>query len=235
MPDIRLEHIDFSFRDKTIFSDFSYHFKPEKTYGIIGPTGCGKTSLLRLIAGLETPDTGSIFIDDKLVSQGNKIIIPPYQRSIGFVFQDLALWPHFNVYKNIAFALKSTGKENEQAVKDLLERLNLEAHSHQYPHQLSGGQKQLLALARALVLKPNLLLLDEPMSNLDVPIKKEILSHLFQLQEEVCFSMLFVTHDIREILTKIDTILVLEKGKLLFSQKPEELIKIKHPFVQSFF
>ena len=172
-------------------------------FTLLGPSGCGKTTLLRLIAGFEVPDEGKIFIEGREVSNPKKVEHPS-NRHVGMIFQDLALWPHMTVKENIAFGLKGNKmrrEDRERKIKKILSTINLEGHLNRYPHQLSGGEKQRLAIARALSLKPHILLLDEPLASLDPLLSKELQKTILNLQKELQITLIYVTHDQRKALT----------------------------------
>lgn len=235
MHKIILENISHSYADKMVLDDFSFSFEQGKTTYLIGPSGCGKTTVLRLIAGLETPLQGIIRVNGTIVSHKGEVVVQPHLRKIGFVFQDLALWPHFTVYKNIAFGLK---ERKEKAIKEkvsaLLEMFHIEDKAKKYPHQLSGGQKQMVAIARSLVLKPEILLMDEPLANIDVKLKEDILQHLKELQQKQDFTMVFVTHEHNESLDAADRILIMNAGKIEASGSKNDIIRSNNDFVKSF-
>ncbi|MBI2090371.1 MAG: ABC transporter ATP-binding protein [Deltaproteobacteria bacterium] len=224
--DVRaLDNVSFEF-DKGILS-------------FLGPSGCGKTTLLRCIAGLEVPDSGEITIDDRIqtsISQG--ILVPPYTRAIGFVFQNYALWPHMTVYNNVAFGLKirkSSQAEIARKVEAALELVGLQKLEARYPSQLSGGQQQRVALARSLALEPRLILLDEPLSNLDAKLREEMRVELKKLIRKVGISALYVTHDQEEAFVISDTVIVMERGRILQYATPDEIYnRPANQFVASF-
>jgi len=166
---IKLENISYSYGTTNVLQGFNLNFEANNLTCLLGSSGCGKTTILRLLAGLETPQIGNIIIDNKIVTEAGTSIISPDKREIGFVFQDLGLWPHFTVYKNIAFGLEETkATDMKTKVSEILDFFGIKDQADKYPHQLSGGQKQLVAIARSLVLKPKILLMDEPLANLDV-------------------------------------------------------------------
>ena len=205
----------------------------------MGPSGCGKTTLLRSIAGLEIPDAGSVSIADKLQTSIEKgILVPPYSRAIGFVFQNYALWPHMTVYKNVAFGLKLkklSDDEIKRKVLSALELVGLQGSEERYPSQLSGGQQQRVALARSLALEPRLILLDEPLSNLDAKLREEMRIEIRKLIRKVGISALYVTHDQEEAFTISDAVIVMEGGKILQYDSPDAIYNHPaHPFVASF-
>jgi len=178
---------------------------------IVGESGSGKTTLLRLIAGLERPNSGCIKINGQLVSSDSQII-SPQKRQIGMVFQDYALFPHMTVEQNISFGLKNPQKEE---IHDLLSLIKMSAYAKAYPSQLSGGQEQRVAIARTLALKPNLLLLDEPFSNLDVGLKSNLRKEIQSIARELNTSLIFITHDLYDAIEIADKIIFLKDGVIL--------------------
>lgn len=168
------------------------------TLGILGPSGCGKTTVLRLIAGLETPDEGEIHLGGRLASAAARLHIPPAQRNIGFVFQDLALWPHMTVAGNLGFVLESREwpfDARKARVDEMLTIVGMQARANEYPAHLSGGEQQRVALARALVSNPDLLLLDEPLSSLDPDRRATLREELASIPRKLSVTMIYVTHD----------------------------------------
>ena len=204
MPEITLEHITHHYGDKEVLKDFSFSFVQGKTTCLLGPSGCGKTTVLRLISGLETPVSGS-------------------------------LWPHFTVYDNIAFGLKEKRERNiKEKVSDILDLFGISDKAQKYPHQLSGGQKQMVAIARSLVLQPQVLLMDEPLANIDTHLKEDILGHLKTVQKQQLFAMLYVTHDHKEAFHTGDHILVMNAGKIEAAGTKEEICNSTSNYVKSF-
>lgn len=190
----------------------SFELGDHKTIALVGESGCGKTTLLRMVAGLENPNEGEITIHQQLVF-GKDANIPPHKRKIGFVFQDYALFPHLTVAKNVAFGIsaKINRKKIVQTHLDLVELSDL---GNRYPHQLSGGQQQRVALARALASNPELLLLDEPFSNLDALIKQSVLEKTAEVIKQKNIATLFVTHDIEDAYQLADQIIILRNGRI---------------------
>jgi ABC-type Fe3+/spermidine/putrescine transport system ATPase subunit len=235
MYKISLEHITHSYGDKKVLDNFSFSFEEAKTTCMIGPSGCGKTTILRLIAGLEVPQKGIIGIGDSVATENQKIHLPPHKRRIGFVFQDLALWPHFTVFRNIAFGAKDRkeAKASHQ-VDQILDLFGLADKAKKYPHQLSGGQKQMVAIARSLVHQPEIFLMDEPLANIDVMVKEKILAHIKHLQQQLGFTMLYVTHDHQEAMQTGDTIMVMNEGVIEASGTREQLANSTNQFIRSF-
>jgi iron(III) transport system ATP-binding protein len=210
-------------------------------YTLLGPSGCGKTTTLRCVAGLEQPESGEISVDDEVVfSSAQGICVPPYRREIGMVFQSYAIWPHFNVFENVAFPLRRarpriSRTQIAERVQRSLELVKL-AHLHQRPStDLSGGQQQRLALARALVFEPRVLLLDEPLSNLDAKLREEMRSELKSLTKRLGVTTMFVTHEQIEALTMSDRIAVMNDGRIVQEGTPAEIYKSPaDPFVADF-
>ena len=232
---VQLKGISFSYGTKKVLHELSIGFKENQINCLLGGSGSGKTTILRLIAGLETPQKGQLIIDDLLVAENGGTLVPSRQRKLGFIFQDLALWPHFTVYKNIAFGLKEQKVNNSQeVVVKTLELFDLNEHKNKYPHQLSGGQQQLVAIARAMVLKPRILLLDEPLSNLDVKLKRKMLSYIKKLKTDFNLTIIYVTHDHKEAFAIADQITVLNEGAIAESGTVEQIKKSKNRFVKYF-
>ncbi len=232
---IELSHITHAYSGKKVLENLSLKLKAGKITCLLGGSGSGKTTILRLIAGLEIPDRGKILINNQQVTDGRNVIVPPHQRKLGFIFQDLALWPHFTVYRNLAFGLIE--RREHQVHKKVLEMLGffgLEAFADKYPHQLSGGQQQLVAISRALVLKPGILLMDEPLSGLDVKLKHKILNHIKHLKQNFDVTLIYVTHDHREAFAIADQIVVLNKGKVIESSGIEEIKRSENEYVRYF-
>jgi len=202
-------------------------------FTILGPSGCGKTTTLRIIAGLERVDSGRVLFNDVDVTN-----TPPYLRGTGMVFQNYALWPHMTVFDNVAFGLKirKVGKyEIRRRVKEVLELVKLSGLEDRYPHQLSGGQQQRVALARALVIEPKVLLLDEPLSNLDAKLRVEMRGELKSLQRRLKITTIYVTHDQDEALTLSDRIAIMNNGRILQVSTPIDIYnKPRDLFVASF-
>jgi ABC-type Fe3+/spermidine/putrescine transport system ATPase subunit len=184
---------------------------------LFGPSGCGKTTTLRLIAGLETPDDGEVRIGGECAATDGGILVPPHRRGVGFVFQDLALWPHMTAEGNLDFVLASAGvkrRERRERVGDTLRMVRAEGFAERYPSQLSGGEQQRVAVARALVARPRLLLLDEPMSNLDATLRGQLLEELRSLQNRLSITTVYVTHDRSEAEALNARIVRMEAGRI---------------------
>ena len=215
MSIISLKNISKLFKKRLILEDISFEIAEGKITCLLGNSGSGKTTILRLIAGLEKPSEGKIMIDNRLVAKDKEILVPPSQREIGFIFQDLALWSHMSVYENIAFGLKVKKSQNiEEKVVEILTFFGIEQYKNSYPNQISGGQQQLVAIARSLVLKPKILLMDEPLANLDIHLKKKMRNQIKALRDSFNVTIIYVTHDHEEASALADEILVVKGGKI---------------------
>jgi len=219
----------------------SVNVLPGQFYTLLGPSGCGKTSTLRCVAGLESPNEGEIFIGDELVfSSSKKISIPPYKRDIGMVFQSYAIWPHMTVFENVAFPLREmrrrfSKKEIHEKVLKALAMVQLNDLGDRPAPFLSGGQQQRLALARALVKEPAVLLLDEPLSNLDAKLREETRVEMRELVKRLGITTLYVTHDQLEALTMSDVVAVMSEGRIVQEGSPIEIYQIpRERFVANF-
>jgi ABC-type Fe3+/spermidine/putrescine transport system ATPase subunit len=200
-------------------------------YSLLGPSGCGKTTALRLIAGFEQPDRGEIFLEGALINGR-----PPYERNVNTVFQSYALFPHMTVRENVEFGLRRRrAADSSRRLRDVLDLVRLTGKEARYPSQISGGERQRVALARSLVLEPAVLLLDEPLSALDPNLRKEVRAELKSLQRRVGITFLFVTHDQEEALTLSDRIAVMDRGRIEQVGAPEEVyLAPRTRFVASF-
>ena len=215
---LQLDGVSKWFGESQAVADVSLNL-PQGILALLGSSGCGKTTLLRLIAGFEQPQTGNIKIAGREVTSNN-CWIPPEQRRLGMVFQDYALFPHLTVAENVAFGLKRREKE---AAKRLIELVGLTGLEKRYPYQLSGGQQQRVALARALAPQPPLVLLDEPLSNLDVQVRLRLREEIRDILKATGTSAVFVTHDQEEALAIADLVAVMSKGKLEQIGTPQEV------------
>ncbi|UNQ73851.1 ABC transporter ATP-binding protein [Infirmifilum sp. NZ] len=206
-------------------------------FTILGPSGCGKTTLLRIVAGFEVPEEGRVFFGSEDVT-----FVKPYARGTAMVFQNYALWPHMTVFENVAYGLKVrrkqlklTDEEIERKVREALRLVRLEGMEDRYPLQLSGGQQQRVALARALVVEPRVLLLDEPLSNLDAKLRLEMREEIRRIQSELKITALYVTHDQEEAMSLADRIAVMNRGRVLQVGTPREIYsKPANLFVATF-
>lgn len=228
---LELSHIQKSFDGTPVLKDINLTVGDGEIVSILGPSGCGKTTLLNLILGIVSPDGGAIRYDGEDLTQ-----TPMEKRGFNIVFQDYALFPNLNVRQNIMYGLKNRpGVSSEREVEELIRLLDLEAHLDKRIDQLSGGQKQRTALARTMVMKPRILLLDEPLSALDGVIKESIKSRIKTIAQEYHLTTIIVTHDPEEALTLSDRVLIIEKGEISQYAKPEEIVH--HPqndFVRKF-
>lgn len=206
----------------------SFTVESQKFVTLLGLSGCGKTTVLRCIAGIEEPDEGEISIGAEVVfSSNNKIFVPAERRGIGMVFQSYAIWPHLTVFENVAYPLKirkMAREEIRKRVKDVLELVHLSGLEDRLAPNLSGGQQQRVALARALVYNPKLLLFDEPLSNLDAPLREEMRGELKLLQKDIGITAIYVTHDRTEALSLSDELVIMGNGRVLATGTPSELL-----------
>jgi len=200
-------------------------------YTMLGPSGCGKTTTLRCVAGLEHPSSGEITINDQTVySSGSRVLVPPYKRDIGMVFQSYAIWPHMDVFENVAFPLREMkGRFNRSEIRDkvlkALDLVQLTGYEDRPAPFLSGGQQQRLALARALVREPSVLLLDEPLSNLDAKLREETRTEIRSLVKRLGITTVYVTHDQLEALTMSDVVAVMNQGEIVQEGSPLEIYR----------
>jgi len=216
-----MERIRHSFGAAEVLNDVSLIAEAGKLTCLLGPSGCGKTTLLRLAAGLETLQDGRVYLQGKLVADGHgSICLPPEKRGIGLMFQDYALFPHLSVFDNIAFGIKDLTDERRQWVEAGLERMGVAKHRNSYPHVLSGGQQQRVALLRALAPEPQILLLDEPFSGLDVTRRAQVREDTLNFLKECGVAVLMVTHDPEEAMFMADHIVVMKGGKVVQAGTP---------------
>ncbi len=218
MPRIELRNITKKFGDFVAVDNLTLDIKDGDFITLLGPSGCGKTTTLRQIAGLEMPTSGEILIDGKVVFSSDKSIdVAPKDRGVGFLFQNYALWPHMTVYRNIAFGLENLKWKKDdidRRVKELLKLLKIEEFPDRYPAELSGGQQQRVAIARTLATNPRVLLMDEPLSNLDAKLRMEMRAELKRLHHETGATFVYVTHDQLEAMTLATKICLLDRGYL---------------------
>ena len=209
---VEVKEVSKSFGNVKAVDRVSFKVEDGKLYFLLGPSGCGKTTLLRLIAGFYKPDSGEVYLSDRLVND-----VPPNKRNIGMVFQNYALWPHMTVYDNIVFGLRIRGVPANQRIeraKEILRVVKMEEYAARYPNQLSGGQQQRIALARALVVEPDVLLLDEPLSNLDAKLRLETRDEIKRIQRETKVTSIYVTHDQEEALSMADEVAIMRAGQI---------------------
>ena len=218
---VRFQNIEKHFDEVTAVKKMSLEIPEGSFVTLLGPSGCGKTTLLRMLAGLETPSAGEIFIRGKRIND-----VPIHKRNLGMIFQNYALFPHKSVFDNIAFGLKYRGLPKDQIrekVEKALEMVRLPGVGKRVPAQLSGGQQQRIALARAIVIEPDVLLMDEPLSALDENLREDMRREIDRLQKQIGVTTLFVTHDQREALSMSDKVVVLKQGVIQQEGAPEEV------------
>ena len=227
---ISIDRLVFRRAARDILSGISLSIDAAEVVGLLGPSGSGKSTLLRIVLGLVAPDGGLVRLDGEVVSAERRILRPPEERGLAVVFQDLALWPHLTVRGNLAFGLAAkhlpTDERNGRITR-VLQRVSLQGKEGRYPADLSGGERQRVAIARALVLEPRALLLDEPLSNLDVSLKRELLSLLKEILRERRVTTVYVTHDLREGMELADRFAVLEDGRISQAGTLDQLLA--HP------
>lgn len=228
---LELEHIKKEYDGVTILNDINLQINDGEIVSILGPSGCGKTTLLNLILGLVEADGGEIIFNGKDITY-----TPMEKRGFNIVFQDYALFPNLNVIKNIRYGLKNKpGISSEKEINDLIELLGLKEHLNKKIEQLSGGQKQRVALARTLVMKPKILLLDEPLSALDGVIKESIKAKIREIAREYHLTTVIVTHDPEEALTLSNHVMIINKGNISQFGTPDEIVNTpKNEFVEKF-
>ena len=225
MATVTIKNVTKTFGDNVVLKEFNETFREGEFVTLLGPSGCGKTTMLRIIAGFEKPTSGELYIDDTLVS-GGKTFVPPEKRSIGMVFQSYAVWPHMNVYDNVAYPLsikKVSKNEIKERVEKVLEIVHLSQYAQRFPNQLSGGQQQRVALARALVAAPKLLLLDEPLSNLDAKLRESMRFEIKDIQKKLGITVVYVTQDQTEAMAMSDRIFLINRGVVQQCGTPEEI------------
>lgn len=218
---INLVNITKSFDNEIILDNMNLYINESEFLTLLGPSGCGKTTTLRLIGGFETPDSGSIYFDGEDITN-----VPPNKRSLNTVFQKYALFPHMNINENIAFGLKIKNKSKsyiEDKIKYALKLVNLDGYGKRMPNSLSGGQQQRIAIARAIVNEPKVLLLDEPLGALDLKLRQDMQYELIRLKKELGITFVYVTHDQEEALTMSDTIVVMNQGYIQQIGTPESI------------
>ncbi len=214
---VDLVSVSVSFGKTKALDDISLQIDTGERIVILGPSGCGKTTILRLLAGFITPDSGSVSLGGELVACDRRLLKPPEQRDLGLVFQDLALWPHLTVGGNIEFGLKARGlprPERKRLLDEALTLVGLRDYAGRKPAALSGGQQQRVALARALVLTPGLLLLDEPLSSLDLELNIRLRHEILRLHEKLGFTLVHVTHDRDEAFALGTRVVVVARGRI---------------------
>ena len=232
-PLIDLQHISKSFDGEMVLDDLSLSIKENSFVTLLGPSGCGKSTTLRIIGGFTPPDKGNVIFDGQDITK-----LPPNKRQLNTVFQKYALFTHMNIAENIAFGLKIKGKSKayiDDKIKYALKLVNLDGYEKRTVDSLSGGQQQRIAIARAIVNEPRLLLLDEPLGALDLKLRQDMQYELIRLKNELGITFIYVTHDQEEALTMSDTIVVMNKGKIQQIGRPEDIYnEPKNAFVADF-
>jgi ABC-type sugar transport system ATPase subunit len=214
---LRVVDVTKRFGSRAVVDRASLEVATGETLVILGPSGCGKTTLLRLVAGLEVPDAGEIWLDGRQVARAGRSLVPPHRRGIGFVFQDLALWPHLTVRANLTFVMDSVGVAKsawDERVERVLALMRIPALANRFPHQLSGGEQQRTALARAIVAEPRLLVLDEPFSSLDPDLRQSLRAELAALQRALAITTVYVTHDRDDARALADRVVAMSVGRM---------------------
>jgi iron(III) transport system ATP-binding protein len=213
-PRLEIRNIHKAFAGRQVVDDVSLSVMPGQVTCLLGPSGCGKSTTLRMIAGVEMQDGGSIHVDGHLVCDG-QMSVPPEGRSIGLMFQDFALFPHLSVTQNVAFGLRTAKAETRARVATLLAKVGMTRHADAYPHELSGGEQQRIALARALAPKPRIMLMDEPFSGLDDRLRDDIRDETLEVLKEEGTAVLLVTHEPGEAMRMADEIALMRNGKIV--------------------
>ncbi|EAY26329.1 ABC transporter ATP-binding protein [Microscilla marina] len=232
---LEVKNISKSYQNKIILDKISFQLTQNKILSILGKSGSGKTTLLKVLAGLETPDQGQVLVDNQIMNK-----VPAHQRKIVYLYQESLLFPHLNVFDNVAFGLrlqKHRGKSQKEAIQQktegLLEALGLANEAHKMPYEISGGQKQRVSFGRALIIKPRLLLLDEPFGNLDPDTRQQMQQLLKSMIAQYQITGLFVTHDIKEALLMGNQVALMQQGCLHTFSSMEEFIANKQTGAQA--
>lgn len=235
MSALNIQNLSCSYQKTAVLENLDLSLHDNEIVCLLGESGCGKTTLLRAVAGLQTELTGQISIRQKILNDP-QTYVPPELRKIGLIFQDYALFPHLNVFDNVAFSLtKMTKQEKQQRVQEVLALVQLSDLSARFPHQLSGGQQQRIAIARALAYQPDLMLLDEPFSNLDQHVRFQLIHEIRQLFKQRQMSALFVTHSKEEGFAFADRIALMQAGKIVQIDTAQKLYrKPNSPYVANF-
>ena len=217
-PAISVRNITKRFASHQALDSVTLEIAHKESVVILGSSGCGKTTLLRLIAGLEIPDSGEIWLGDVQVAGPGRSLLPPFRRQIGFVFQDLALWPHLTVAGNLQFvldALRVPRAERSRRIDEALKLVRIDGFAARYPHELSGGEQQRVALARALIGSPRLLLLDEPLSSMDAELRAAMRTELARIQRTLELTTVYVTHDREDAAVLADRVIEMRAGRIV--------------------
>lgn len=222
---VTLESVSKFYDQGSVLDNVSLDIAEGERMVVLGPSGSGKTTILRLIAGFIAPDAGSVSIAGELVARDGSIVKPPEQRNLGMVFQDLALWPHLSVKGNIDFGLRAKGIrwiERQRRIEEALNLVDMAEYADRRPSELSGGQQQRVALTRALVLEPKVLLMDEPLSSLDLDLNVRLRKEILQLQQKLGFTMVYVTHDRDEAFDIATTVVIINEGHIEYQGPVEQ-------------
>jgi iron(III) transport system ATP-binding protein len=221
MVSVKFERVTKILGQSRAVDGLTLEIKPGELFFLLGPSGCGKTTALRLVAGFYIPDEGRIFINER-----DQSAVSPHKRNTGMVFQNYALWPHMDVWNNVAYGLKMrrvSEDDKKERVARALETVQMETYAERLPNQLSGGQQQRVALARALVIEPDVILLDEPLSNLDAKLRLEMRAQIKEIHRKIARTMIYVTHDQAEALSMADRIAVMRRGRVIQVGTPRQL------------
>lgn len=227
MSAVEFKNVSKDYQGNIILKNLSFKINDGEFVSFLGPSGCGKTTSLRIVAGLEKNSSGEVLIGNEVISSPDKnLFIPTRERRLGMVFQSYAIWPHMNIFENVAFPLrmnKIPEHKINQDVEEILSLVELGGLSERMPNTLSGGQQQRVALARGLVARPKVLLLDEPLSNLDAKLREKMRKDIRQIQQHFKMTCIYVTHDQVEAFSMSDRIMIMEKGNILQFATPAEI------------
>lgn len=227
MSSVEFKNVSKVYSGNVVLSGYNFKINDGEFVSFLGPSGCGKTTSLRMIAGLEKNSEGEILLDEEIISSPQKeIFMAPEKRKLGMVFQSYAIWPHMSVFDNVAFPLKMAKldkSEIKNKVDEILKLVELDGYGDRLPNTLSGGQQQRVALARGLAARPKVLLLDEPLSNLDAKLREKMRKDIRNIQQHFKITCVYVTHDQVEAFSMSDRILIMNKGKILQYATPQEM------------
>ena len=218
---IHIAHVKKAYENNVVIHDLTADIKPGELFTLLGPSGCGKTTLLRMIAGFNSIEAGTIAFDDTVINN-----VPVYKRNFGMVFQSYAIFPNMTVYRNIEYGLKNKKlpkAEIKRRVEEIMTTVQISQYRDRYPNKLSGGQQQRVALSRAIVVQPQVLLMDEPLSNLDAKLRIEMREAIREIQKQIGITTVYVTHDQEEALAISDRIAVMDKGDIQQIEIPESI------------